>query len=38
VRTLLQAHGLAAVYQNDEVLREEVRQPVAGMLFVARRQ
>jgi hypothetical protein len=27
VRTLLQAHGLAVVYQNDEVLREEVRQP-----------
>lgn len=38
VRTLLQAQGMEPLHQTDEVLREEVRQPVAGMLFVARRQ
>ena len=38
VRALLQAQGMEPLHQRDEVLREEVRQPVAGMLFVARRQ
>lgn len=37
VRTRLQAEGLEILHDSDQVLREEVRQPVAGMLFVARR-
>ncbi|MGO0792507.1 tetratricopeptide repeat protein [Herbaspirillum seropedicae] len=37
VRGLLQAHGFTLLHDSDQVLREEVRQPVAGMLFVARR-
>lgn len=38
VQSLLQAAGMEVLHQSDEVLREEVRQPVAGMLFVARRR
>lgn len=37
VRALLQANGMEVLHDSDQVLREEVRQPVAGMLFVARR-
>lgn len=32
----LQANGLALVHDSDQVLRKEISQSVAGMLFVAR--
>lgn len=37
VQRVLQAHGMEVLHDSDEILREEVRQPVAGMLLVARR-
>lgn len=36
VRRLLAQHGMHVEHASDEILREEIRQSVAGMLFVAR--
>lgn len=38
VRQMLSKAGMTALSMSEEVLREEIRQPVAGMVFVARRQ
>ncbi|WP_343584522.1 tetratricopeptide repeat protein [Herbaspirillum sp.] len=37
VRRHLQENGMEVVHDSDQILREEIRQSVAGMLFVAKR-
>jgi predicted TPR repeat methyltransferase len=37
VRQMLSRAGMTAINMTEEILREEIRQPVSGMLFVAQR-